>query len=85
VDKEAAKRTKSFSSVEGKLTRDQLRTIIKSSFYQFWLEAFSIPQPVGPDDHHVQIEIHGMEHLQGAKSNGKVPFCGKAATLAEDS
>jgi lauroyl/myristoyl acyltransferase len=56
---------------EGKLTRDQLRTIIKSSFYHFWLEAFSIPQPVGPDDHDVQIEIHGVEYLQRAKGNGK--------------
>lgn len=60
-----------FQTFEGKLTQDQLRTIVKSSFYQFWLEAFSIPQPSVPDDGRVQVEIRGLEHLQRAKDNGK--------------
>jgi lauroyl/myristoyl acyltransferase len=55
----------------GKLTPDELRRIVKSSFYQFWLEAFSIPQPRVPDEGGVQVEILGLEHLQRAKDNGK--------------
>ena len=55
----------------GQLSPDQLRSIVKSSFYQFWLEAFSIPQPRVSDEDRVQVEIRGLEHLQRAKDNGK--------------
>jgi lauroyl/myristoyl acyltransferase len=55
----------------GQLSPDQLRSIVKSSFYQFWAEAFSIPQPCVPDEARVQVEIRGLEHLQRAKDNGK--------------
>jgi hypothetical protein len=41
----------------GQLSPDQLRSIVKSSFYQFWLEAFSIPQPRVPDEGRVQVEF----------------------------
>ena len=55
----------------GELSPNQLRSIVKSSFYQFWSEAFSIPQPRIPDENRVQVEIRGLEHLQRAKDNGK--------------
>lgn len=55
----------------GKLSQDQLRRIVKSSFYQFWLEVFSIPQPSVSDGGRVQVEIRGLEHLQRAKDKGK--------------
>ena len=55
----------------GQLSPDQLRSIVKSSFYQFWAEAFSIPQPCVPDEGGVQVEIRGLEYLQRAKDNRK--------------
>ena len=53
------------------LTKDQLRTIVKSSFYQFWLEAFSVASPSFPEAGDGHVEIHGLEHLRQAIDNGK--------------
>jgi len=54
-----------------KLSKDRCREIVKSSFHQFWLEAFSMPSPSFPETGRVQIEIRGLEHLQSTMDNGK--------------
>ena len=53
------------------LTKDQLQTIVKSSFYQFWLEAFSVASPSFPGAGAGHVEIHGLEHLRQAIDKGK--------------
>jgi lauroyl/myristoyl acyltransferase len=55
----------------GKLNKDRLRTIVRSSFYHFWLEAFSMPSPALPQAGRMQVAIRGLEHLQRAMDNGK--------------
>jgi lauroyl/myristoyl acyltransferase len=55
----------------GELTKDLTRTIVRSSFYQFWCEAFSMPSPSSSEPGCVQVSIRGLEHLQFARDNGK--------------
>src|SRR5262245_60225440 len=53
------------------LTNHQLQTIVKSSFYQFWLEAFSVASPSFPEAGDGHLQIHGLEHLRHAIDDGK--------------
>src|SRR5262245_61705994 len=48
------------------LTKAQLRTIVKSSFYQFWLEAFAVASPSCSKAGDGHVEIHGMAYLRQA-------------------
>src|SRR5712692_4292179 len=54
-----------------RLSRDELRTIVKSSFYQFWLEAFSMRSLSLPETGRMQLTIRGLEHLRRALDNRK--------------
>ena len=53
------------------LTKNQLRTIVKSSFHQFWLEAFSVALPSLSEAGDGDLEIHGLEYLRQAVDNGR--------------
>ncbi|MEX0805590.1 MAG: lysophospholipid acyltransferase family protein [Candidatus Binatia bacterium] len=55
---------------EGKLSRERARDIVKGSFYQFWLEIFSMPCSSGPEAADT-ISICGLEHLQDTLEQGK--------------
>ena len=55
----------------GSLSAARIRTIDKSSFRQIWQETFSIPSPRLRADLPERLEIHGLEHLQGAMNEGK--------------
>jgi lauroyl/myristoyl acyltransferase len=55
----------------GRLSQDQLRTIVKLSFYRFWLEAFSMPLPSVWHNSGMRVQIRGLEHLQQALHNRK--------------
>jgi len=55
----------------GKLSTDRIRTIVKSSFHQFWQETFSMPCPNVSKVVLEQLNIRGLEHLQSAIDNGK--------------
>jgi lauroyl/myristoyl acyltransferase len=56
---------------ENQFTKDQLRTIVKSSFYQFWLEVFSVASPSFSEAHDGYLEIHGLEFMRQAVDSGK--------------
>ena len=53
------------------LSRNQLRTIVRSSFHQFWLEALSMPSPSLPEAGRMQLTIRGLEHLRRAMDKRK--------------
>jgi lauroyl/myristoyl acyltransferase len=55
----------------GRLSQDQLQTIVKLSFYRFWLEAFSMPLPSVWRNSWTRVQIRGLEHLQRALRNRK--------------
>jgi lauroyl/myristoyl acyltransferase len=50
----------------GRLSQDQLQTIVKLSFYHFWLETFSMPRPNGWQNSGTRVQIRGLEHLERA-------------------
>jgi lauroyl/myristoyl acyltransferase len=56
---------------QGKLSKERLRKIVKSSFYQFWLEALSIPPSRMPAVAFNQLNIRGLEYLRSAMNNKK--------------
>jgi lauroyl/myristoyl acyltransferase len=58
-------------SLGAELGDAQRRKIIKTSFRQFWLEAFSLPCPEAAAGEGVRIEVRGLHHLQAAIDNGK--------------
>jgi hypothetical protein len=47
-----------------------MRSIVKSSFHQFWLEAFSMYSPRYRSSR-TRFEIRGLQHLKGALDTGK--------------
>jgi hypothetical protein len=53
---------------DGDVSKNKMQSIVKSSFYQFWLEAFSIRSPTAPP---TRFEIYGLGHLKGALKTGK--------------
>ena len=55
----------------GELSQARIRAITRSSFRQFWLEAFSMAAPSRRRAAGLRIEIRGLEHLQRARANGK--------------
>jgi lauroyl/myristoyl acyltransferase len=55
----------------GKLSEERIRTIVKSSFYEFWLEVFSMPPSIIPVVPLSQFDIRGLDHLQRAIDDGK--------------
>ena len=56
---------------KAKLSKDRCREIVKSSFHQFWLEAFSMPSDGLSALALQQVHIRGLEHLQSTIAKGK--------------
>jgi len=48
-----------------------MQSIVKSSFHQFWLEAFSMRSPRYTSAPPTGFEIRGLGHLKGALKTGK--------------
>lgn len=55
----------------GNLSKERIRTIVESSFYEFWLETFFMPPSSIPIVPLTQLDIRGVEHLRRAIDNGK--------------
>jgi lauroyl/myristoyl acyltransferase len=55
----------------GNLSEERIRTIVKSSFYEFWLEVFFMPPRIPAIAPVSQLNIRGLEHLQRAIDKGK--------------
>lgn len=54
---------------EGKLSKERSRTIVKSAFYQFWLETLSMPYS-SFSEARVTIDVCGLENLQKTLKRG---------------
>jgi lauroyl/myristoyl acyltransferase len=56
---------------QGRLSNERIRTIVKASFYQFWLEMFSMHAPGVAADSPKRVRVRGLEHLQRTLDKGK--------------
>lgn len=55
---------------EGQLSKERRRAIVKGSFYQFWLDLFSMPYCSGSEAEARAVRICGLEHLQDSLKRG---------------
>jgi lauroyl/myristoyl acyltransferase len=55
---------------EGTLSRERLQAIVRSSFYQFWLEVLSMPYRSVSQAAVDAVEMNGLEHLQAGLKQG---------------
>ena len=55
---------------DGKLSKDRIQSIVKSSFHQFWLEAFSMHSPRYVSSR-TRFEIRGLQYLKNVLGTGK--------------
>lgn len=54
----------------GKLSKDRSRAIVKGSFYNFWLDIFSMPYRLGSETAVTAECIYGLQHLQASLKRG---------------
>jgi lauroyl/myristoyl acyltransferase len=60
-----------FEAFDGQLSKQRGRAIVKGSFYQFWLDAMSLPYCKSSEATGEPIQITGLEHLQDSLNGGK--------------
>jgi lauroyl/myristoyl acyltransferase len=63
-----------FKAFEGQLSKKRGRAIVKGSFYEFWLDAISLPYCKSSEAARRPIRITGLEHLQDSlkRRNGAI-------------
>lgn len=62
--------TNVFQEFEGKLSRERARSIVKTSFYQFWLETLSMPYSSFSESR-AKVDVYGLEFLQRTLERGR--------------
>ena len=64
-----------------KFSKDQMKRIIKRSFYEFWYDTFSLLPSSLKKVELRQTHLHGVEHLQMALKNGKGVIVWESSTF----
>ena len=59
-----------FKAFDGQLSKQRGRVIVKGSFYQFWLDAISLPYCRSSEAAGETIQVAGLEHLENSLKRG---------------